>query len=112
MLTNNVPRVGAKAGHRSLRSVAAQRCSILINRTKKSCSAQATDRAKIQNILHDFPEDRSGRAKAEAESLVHELRVADPKDSERIVLSETLILTQEVIREIYTATVPPLSLTT
>jgi len=60
------------------------------------------------DILHDFPEIDPERAKAEAESLVHELRVPIRKIANALLLSETLILTQEVIREIYTATVPPL----
>ena len=66
------------------------------------CSSD--DLAKIQNIVRDFPKIDSERAKAVAESLVHELCMTIREIANALLRSKTLILTQEVVRKISTST--------
>jgi hypothetical protein len=65
------------------------------------------DRAKIQNIVQDFPEIDSEQAKAEAESLIHELRAVIQETSDALLRSETLTLIQEDVQKIYAALLSP-----
>ena len=69
------------------------------------CSSD--DRAKVQNIVKDFPEIKLEEARVEAESLVRELRAVIQEIANALLRSETSILTQDAAKEIYMAATLP-----